>query len=854
MDHLTHIPADLIDRQAQMEDAMLRKGADRYYASVNAARAAGREASTAYGIAILKRGVEPLAKAVTAMMEEAHSGKAGRRPLAVRFLEGLEPDVVAFLTLRAILDGITSDRLVQAVAVTIGSDLETEAKLAMLEVKDKQRFKVTTQHVARSSNRNYRKQVFNHAVAESDAVEWTPWAKTDRLHLGQKLINLAVEHSGLVEIVSREHATVKGMKVTAYYLTATPGCMEWIEQRNNRLALLSPSFMPTIIPPKPWDGAWGGGYYSPALPNLSLVKTPSTTYLKDLDSHIQCGGAAEVIKALNTMQNTAWRVNTQVLDTMTALWELRADESVAGLPARQSLPLPSCPICGADMANAGRWQKHDCFEKHPDELPAWKRAAAEVREKNAKTVSRRLQLLKTIEMAEQLRNEEAFYYPYQLDFRGRVYSVPSHLTPQGTDAAKGLLTFAEGKPLGTEDAVNWLAIHGANTWGNDKVPFGERRKWVEDNQHHILASAADPLGYPWWQDADSPWCFLAFCFEWAGYVAEGLDFVSHLPIAMDGTCNGLQIFSLMLRDEEGGRAVNVLPSDKPQDIYGIVAERTVGKLKAKLLTGGQVTAQKDGKLLYDEKIEAKKWLNLGVDRKATKRQVMVVPYGGTRQSCREYTEAYLRDRIAGGSKWDGSPFKSAMFASGLIWESIGEVVKAAPAAMRFLQGVASIIAGEGLPIIWTTPTDFPVRQAYRETKLNRVKTRIGDEVVKLSLAEDGPTLDARKQRTGISPNYVHSLDAAALQRTVCRASDQGIHSFAMIHDSYGTHAADTPALARTLREVFVDMFGGKNLLEVFLEEAKQLIQDEGKLEKLPDLPPLGSLDVNKVMEADFFFA
>ena len=36
---------------------------------------------------------------------------------------------------------------------------------------------------------------------------------------------------------------------------------------------------------------------------------------------------------------------------------------------------------------------------------------------------------------------------------------------------------------------------------------------------------------------------------------------------MDGSCNGLQNFSAMLRDEVGGKAVNLIPSDKPQDVY-----------------------------------------------------------------------------------------------------------------------------------------------------------------------------------------------------------------------------------------------------------------------------------------------
>jgi DNA-directed RNA polymerase len=76
----------------------------------------------------------------------------------------------------------------------------------------------------------------------------------------------------------------------------------------------------------------------------------------------------------------------------------------------------------------------------------------------------------------------------------------------------------------------------------------------------------------------------------------------------------------------------------------------------------------------------------------------------------------------------------------------------------------------------------------------------------------------------------------------------------MIHDSYGTHAADTPALARILREVFVGMFGGgHNLLEEFTKEVVQVL-DEDKKQELPELPELGSLDVSKVLEAEFFFA
>jgi hypothetical protein len=97
--------------------------------------------------------------------------------------------------------------------------------------------------------------------------------------------------------------------------------------------------------------------------------------------------------------------------------------------------------------------------------------------------------------------------------------------------------------------------------------------------------------------------------------------------------------------------------------------------------------------------------------------------------------------------------------------------------------------------------------------------------------------------------------SANLHRSVAMGKAAGIDHFAMIHDSYGTWAADTPVLARTLRETFVDMFGGeKNLLKEFTDEVLQVVHDPKKLEEVPELPELGSLEVDKVLESEFFFA
>lgn len=855
--------------QARLELEMKLRGRDQYFATVRKAKERESESNTAPCISILKRGVAPLADALRNKMDELTSkGRAGRRHSAVRYLKDLDLDIVAFISLRIILDGISMSKILQNVAIRIGREIETEAKLQALAKFDAQRMEVTQNHLKKVHHRRRRKMVFDHAVRESQEFDWKAWPKSDLLHIGQFIIDVAIATSGLIQVEAREHRMIsegkgKNMFTTAYYLTATNECISWLEDRHERYALLSPKFFPTVIPPKPWTGAWGGGYHTDAVPALTLIKTTNKNYLNEIDELIKAGEMTEVVDAINTMQNTAWRINKPVLKVMQAVFEMQDYQSLAGLPARELTPIPRCPACGADMSEVTRMNPHSCPGFTEEKLLEWKKASVNVRTFNAGLVSKQLQFRRMLDMAIMFEDAEAIYFPYQLDFRGRVYSVPSHLTPQGTDASKGLLEFAEGKALGSEDAVRWLAIHGANTWGNDKVSFEARHQWVLDNQDMILACAEDPLGETWWMDADSPFCFLAFCFEWAGYVRDGLNHVSHIPIAMDGSCNGLQIFSLMLRDEEGGRAVNVLPSEKPQDIYGIVAERAIEKLKVKLESGEKVysKSKKDEngkpKFLYDEKVEAKKWLDMGVTRKTTKRQVMVLPYGGTQQSCREYTHEHLRERIMDGYQWEGNEFMSSLFMSTIIWEAINEVVRAAQDAMKYLQRIADIVSSAGLPVWWTTPTGLPVLQAYKEIKNRRIETKMGDCIVFLTMKEEvDEKYDKAKQRNGISPNFIHSLDAAALQRTVCEAAKLGINSYAMIHDSYGTHAADTPALARTLREVFAGMFGGDhNLLEEFTKEViKVLPDDDPRLQELPELPQMGNMEVSKVKEAAYFFA
>src|SRR3546814_6919211 len=90
-----------------------------------------------------------------------------------------------------------------------------------------------------------------------------------------------------------------------------------------------------------------------------------------------------------------------------------------------------------------------------------------------------------------------------------------------------------------EEGRRWLLIHIANLFGVDKVPFDDRIEWTLRHHRELVDSAENPLdGARFWATADSPYCALAACFEFAEMLEQGVDYVSRIPVALDGSCSG----------------------------------------------------------------------------------------------------------------------------------------------------------------------------------------------------------------------------------------------------------------------------------------------------------------------------
>jgi len=309
----------------------------------------------------------------------------------------------------------------------------------------------------------------------------------------------------------------------------------------------------------------------------------------------------------------------------------------------------------------------------------------------------------------------------------------------------------------------------------------------------------------------------------------------------------------MLRDRTGGAAVNLLPADKPQDVYSEVARRT------------QEEADATTFITYVDKATGEEvsfpnpWQGGKVNRKIAKRPTMTFCYSATRAGMQDMILSTLREidrdnEAAGKAPYlnGADNFRSAVWMSHVLFSSISATVSSAAVAMDWLRSAAKVAAEEGLPLWWTTPLGLPILQEYKVFTGKDVNVHWSGTRVRLKVQSETEKLDGRAQANGVAPNFVHSLDACHLQAVALAAKAEGVRHLAVIHDSFGTHAADTDAMSRMLRETFVEQYSG-DVLGTFYEELKSQLGEE-LAAQLPPPPTAGDLDLSEILGAQYTFA
>ena len=657
------------------------------------------------------------------------------------------------------------------------------------------------------------------AYFSAEQISWHGWTQDQKAMIGDALLTWFTDSTGLVT------HTKDG------FVEPVPALLEHVSEALKSRVLEFMLYQPMLTNPVPWsaeDNLFKGGYLSSNVRPYPLVKG---TGKKD-HARLMSMDWSQVIPAINALQETGWRVNKAILSALE--WTVARGGGVAGLPASDPLPLPPKPFGYKVDKEITEAHNVVCFLVHST---------------NREMISKRLMLQTTIAIANAFKDHERITMPHNLDSRGRAYPLPVFLNPQGPDATKSLLEFSEGKPIDTEDALNWLCIAGANAYGNDKVALSERVEWVNSNKQMILEIARNYKTDLRWHAASEPFQFLRFAFEFAAFTEVGFGFVSHMVCPVDATCSGIQHYSMALKDSVGGRSVNLIPGLPRQDIYGDVAEKTIEKL---FRESNQYP------------VECKNLLSFGIDRKITKRITMVVPYSASFSACMTYTRESIQDKIAEGHPcpWDiknkDEHSRHTVLLSKLIWESISEVVIKSSEAMHWLTKAAQAhtkhvnkhVQGSVYDkrMTWVTPDGFEVVHYRADVKKKQIATYLDGKTRKrMQINVPTDTLSSKDMSKAVAPNFIHSMDACLMRMAIVKGLEQGITSYGMVHDSFGVHASEMSVfLNKCVKPAFIEMYQ-TNVLEDFKSHLHPDLD-------LPALPEQGDLDQQGVMDSEFFFS
>jgi DNA-directed RNA polymerase len=993
-----------IAAQFLREETYRKNGVERYREQVRKAEESGRAASTIPAVKLHKALIAPATEAVERWI--ADTAKTNRTAHRARVVSALGAEHTAFLVLQFILNNLGERST--AVAARLGQDIEDNVNLG-LAMKDertaglmhyllKDKYKGGGKYeTAYGMDKARRKQLGlaqrkdakkkgDQAIVEDGQLVNCGLTAEERMAIGTDLLDCVVSASSEYKLNEADEGGIFALVLETEFnerlhqyqsvrrIRPTAAYNRYMSEFHGTLETLRPAFEPMLCKPSTWTTPFNGGYLTHRLPVIKGLRKDALMALHEQNV------LQPLYDAVNTLQATRWKINEFVLETAVALWN---DGAALKCWPEGDKEVPAKP--------AGAEGREDEFKvEQPEAWRKWKAAAAEAHKHN-ESVQRATEiaaLQARLEYAATHVNDgnATFHEVWQADFRARLYPVSSVMHSQGDDLAKALFRFAEGKPL-DEDAAFWLAIHVANAWANegvtadktDKAPIADRLSWVYTNSDRIVQAGTDPLADLWWTQADGggkPWQFLAACQAWAGWKLEGVGYCPLVPVSVDGSNNGLQHYSALLRSKTDGQLVNLVPTDKPEDIYRLVAERANAIISTYTGVDGDTAADIALKVAYAGK----------VTRSVAKRPTMTYSYSVTYAGILGQLLSDSKQLFVGLDKQQTK--KAASFLASTIFEAIKDTVSSAAQGMDFLKAIAELVASQGEKIVVDLPDGVRIVQNYTKFAMKSLTTTVSgsmrvkkdkvslvqqsmrtlsgltldstlakaheglkakdarkltkdakefiaesgllqmyrsevekllqdyapdydfddllfqrykaiglkpvahleqavkdafvlvikqaiatyhmreeeveetDEesgevkkkVVRFSITEPTDEVDVNASKRGIAPNIIHALDATHLRMTLKAALAEGLTEFQMVHDSYGTHAADMTKLARILREQFVELHR-KPFLEVLGEQqvARGLVTQEQYEELKAKYLQYGDLDLDEVLNSKYFF-
>lgn len=640
------------------------------------------------------------------------------------------------------------------------------------------------------------------------------WGRSAHIQLGMVLVKLAMmaaaveaERDGKkkVEPAFRFHTLRTGKKSKVKLLVMNDAVADMIEEGHSLRQHLRPRYGFMVCPPPDWTVEGDGGYLT--------LKTQMVKRSTSWNAKPDRSGLDRVMAGTNALGKTAWRLNKGVAKVVEYLWE--AGGGYAGIPRKFDCDRPPRP---QEFANE-------------DEKKAWNKAASAIHRKNVGLRADRMNFHYKLNAMREAEEYEAIYFPHQLDFRGRAYPMPLFWNHQGDDVCRGTLEFARAVPL-TEDGLRWLKIHTANCCGIDKVSFDQRVEWVDGSMKTLMGWAKDPIENTGWMEHDKPFQALAAAMALADPEAA-----AHLPIQLDGTCNGLQHYAALGRDPSGASAVNLIDHPAPADVYAAIAERVSKQAANDVDRTDEIKVRKSETMIAGD---IAKELDGVINRKVAKPVVMTTVYGVTAIGAR--AQVYEKLEEAGVRK--EMLYPCSIYLANTTLKAVKKVCVSAGRIMDWIRECAKLIVKKGRQVAWENPLGLTVVQPDMRPGPNM---RIATCLQEINLASKSTRPAIRRQVNGASPNIIHSIDMAHMMLVAVECLRADV-DFAGVHDSNWAHASNIPFLNRAIRAKFVELHE-LPIIQTLYEDWCHLHEDI----KFPPPPVPGDFDIREVLNATYFF-
>ena len=773
-----------ISEQVELERDQIRQGLKRLRDNTRNLEEKEYASAAIYGVA----SIDTLLPLVVAQIEETnsriHERKTGKAFKEIAcYLSDLEPLAAAAITCKLTIDKVFSvkqgsSQLVN-VCDAIGKAVESECQMRHYETHAPGLLEVLKKNYWHKSIGTEQKVVVIQTLMNRyDVQQWKTWGRANRVKLGGWLLDCVMRASNWFAKEQRQEGRKR-----VNYVVPTPEFLSIKDQVMYNAELFSPLAWPMLIEPNDWTNEKPGGYL------LNEVMRGHDMVRRGNDGCIQ---GEKPIEFLNRIQKVAYTLNPFIVQVAETLQKQQ-------IAVGKFLPIVN----------------HELPPKPPDIADskesrlAYRRSAAEVMNLNAQEFKRSCRTRMTMEAVQRFKKVERFFCPFSFDYRGRVYPIPAFLTPQDTDFGKSLLRFADEAFL-DGSAENWLRFQVATTYGLDKETMDDRLSWTYDNEEVISRIAEDPIGCRTeWEVAEEPWQFLAACDEFYHCVIKRDKVSTGLPVAIDATCSGLQILAGLARDKSTAQLVNVIPDEKPQDAYKIVAEKSKPNIPHNLYP-------------Y--------W-----DRKCTKRTVMTIPYNAKPFSNRSYIKDALKEK--GLDDIDKDDLTQTVQA---VRDAMYQVVPGPMNVMKWIEDeVSKAIKRGDKQLKWVTPSGFVVAQKIMKKKVEILNLQLLGRCELHVATSDKDEVDKTRHKAATAPNLIHSLDASLL----CLATMSFNNPIALIHDSVLCRATDMCQLSTLVRQTYMHLFAEHDYLTDF---AKQIGAES-------EPPIIGDLEPSTVIDSMYFF-